>query len=787
MSLGKKIRGGFAALLSASLILSGALLVAPAASAEEGPETPPVPATAIATVQAASAVGLTVQVAVSGVLPSTLPSPQNVGVYVSVVEAGSTAALATAAPIYNAAIVDGATAATLSVPASKLDRAKAYETLVWYAHGEVTTDSLVARADIMVNPDQWDLVFPAVVQDPEHEGGDDSSATGDSTLLDPQTPDFGVTVSKTVGVTDGESVEISGVLPAVIANGGVDKNTSIYTMWCVMPAEGQRASGTDCDSTKQKWLMHTSESRQPAVGSVVDGVWTFTTSMTVPSSFGDHECLADGAEQCGVFVRLGHSFTGEGSTQFDQFIPVTFAEPSEEGLTARIGTITPGEGLKIDVVASGLPSGIPFAYVAVFEKPAVAGSQLEMNAFTPVSDGSLSTSLEVPIASLDRTRSYEVVTWKQHSTLNEENLYQRVDLQVADSQWDDLFATPIKPAPIPQPAPAPAPASQSAGSLTWGISTSFARYVTGDVASGTITTSGVGGGRGGYVFPQASGGSWNAQTQTGSIPFSGVVTFTGHKGALSRTVSNPVITVTSATSATISVSGQPFGTLNLAAASKSVGANGEITWSGVPVSGGFGYGSYDLAADPLTFTVGAVSGATFGSTSVTAPVNIQRTAAPAPPATSGVRVITQSNELVAGGEIEFEASGFQPGERGILVVMYSEPTVLDTNAGADANGVVRWIGTLPDDLTGEHTITLQGSINVGKVITIAAAEQVKKTAFNTAEVEDAQIAEVQAAGVSDSDGPGWVIWASALALLVVAGGLTALVVSQRRNAGGGTL
>ena len=35
MSLGKKIRGGFAALLSASLILSGALLVTPAASAVE--------------------------------------------------------------------------------------------------------------------------------------------------------------------------------------------------------------------------------------------------------------------------------------------------------------------------------------------------------------------------------------------------------------------------------------------------------------------------------------------------------------------------------------------------------------------------------------------------------------------------------------------------------------------------------------------------------------------------------------------------------------------------------
>ena len=1097
MSLGKKIRGGFAALLSASLVVSGALLVAPAASAVDAPTPAPAPATATATVQVASETGLTVQVDVTGISPSPLPERSS-GVYIGAVEAGSTVRVGGAAYVAAAAITSGNASASLQLDTALLDRSKNYEAVVWYAHGALIPEAIVARATVPVTPQHWELVFPPAGTGSEGGTGDPSDVVPEPEPEPITAPVPALELVGSVADLDPEAANIvtvrgSGFLPSAPATSGArpplaGKFTGVYVAFGSYASVWQPSTGV-ASSTRSgvdvKWAVPAESMATiggPAAGAielladgtfettltltpneskaVVDGSWgivtypgggskyapfetftavtfaepvilptveivepvadldpsvehvvtvkgtgflenapatngtrpplsgkfsgtyvvfgsfledwqpsqniassarsiihqkwalpaassaiggaswvelaadgsfettltlkydevkalengrygvytmagsgakyapfetftpvTFAEPVPVPAlelvgsvadldpevanivtvrgsgflpsapatsgarpplagkftgvyvAFGSYasvwqpstgaasstrsgvdvkwavpaesmatiggpaagaiELLADGTFETTLTLTPNESkavvhgswgivtYPGGGSkyVPFETFTAVTFAEPSEEGLTARIGTITPGEGLKIDVAASGLPSGIPFAYVAVFEKPAVAGSQLEMNAFTPVSGGSLSTSLEVPIASLDRTKSYEVVVWKQHSTLNEENLYQRADLSVTDAQWNELFDKPIKPTPIPQPAPAPAPApaSQSAGSLAWGISTSFAKYVTGNVAKGTITTSGVGGGVGGYVFPQASGSSWNPQTQTGSIPFSGVVTFSGHNGALSRTVSNPVITVTSPTSATISVSGQPFGTLNLAAASKSVGANGEITWSGVPVSGGFGYGSYDLAADPLTFTVGAVSGATFGSTSVTAPVNIQRTAASAPPATSGVRVITEANELVAGGEIEFEASGFQPGERGILVVMYSEPTVLDTNAGADANGVVRWIGTLPEDLTGEHTITLQGSINVGKVITIAAAEPVKKTAVNTAEVEDAQIAEVQAAGVSDSDGPGWVIWVGALALLVVAGGLTALVVSQRRRAGGGSL
>ena len=150
--------------------------------------------------------------------------------------------------------------------------------------------------------------------------------------------------------------------------------------------------------------------------------------------------------------------------------------------------------------------------------------------------------------------------------------------------------------------------------------------------------------------------------------------------------------------------------------------------------------------------------------------------------------MTPDDELVAGGEIEITAGGFEPNEEGILVVIYSEPTVLDTNAKADANGVVRWIGSLPEDLHGEHTITLQGSINVGKVVNIMTQDEFEaaqaKKQQKTVAAEKVASADARAAGPAAGEGSSaWVLWAGAIALLVVAGGMTALVVAQRRRSG----
>lgn len=385
----------------------------------------------------------------------------------------------------------------------------------------------------------------------------------------------------------------------------------------------------------------------------------------------------------------------------------------------------------------------------------------------------------------------------------------------ADSQSEKPVTPPptkptVKPKPKPKPVPKPLPpatgaggsesGAQAAGSLSWGVSSAFAKYVTGPIAKGEVSTSGVGGSGGGYLFPQAAGGSWDIASQTGSVQYSGVVSFTGHKGLLQEGVSNPMIQVTGPDSGVIYSGGAQWGTLNLGAASKSVGANGEVTWSGVPVSGGFSGGAsggnqYSLPADPLTFTVGVASGVSYGSTAVSNE-SLKRTAAAAAPTTTGIRILTDAKKLVPGGEIEFEASGFEPKEREALVVLYPGVNVLDEAAGADESGTLRWLGKIPEDIVlGEYVITVQGSKDVGAVIEVRKPEKKAKSASKQKIVEElaaesAQVAPVAAGIVPSENGePVWVWWAASFGLLLVAGTMSGLVVMQRKSlaAGAGTL
>lgn len=323
---------------------------------------------------------------------------------------------------------------------------------------------------------------------------------------------------------------------------------------------------------------------------------------------------------------------------------------------------------------------------------------------------------------------------------------------------------------------------KAAGVLNWGVSSDFAAYTTGNIAKGRVESTGVGRSGGVFSFPQASS-SWNADTQTGTVNYRGIVTYIGHEGLMVERFANPVITVRNASQATLSVNGYNFG-LNLTAASRSVGSNGEVTWSNVPVigavSGGSGSSGGAFAMDTISsFTVGAVSKVNYASTVTTSPAATPRTPAPTPPATTGLTVVTNPGELVQGGEIEITAGGFEPNETGILVVMYSEPTVLDQNAKADENGVVRWLGKLPAGLTGTHTLTLQGSQNVGMVVEIAESLEIEELAATTSITPEA----AGVVPISSQDGvPVWAWWVGAIALLVLAGASAGLVVAQRRRA-----
>lgn len=338
----------------------------------------------------------------------------------------------------------------------------------------------------------------------------------------------------------------------------------------------------------------------------------------------------------------------------------------------------------------------------------------------------------------------------------------------------------------PAPATTASGSGTASGSLKWGVSSYFVQYTTQrsgsscptpsqHCAGGSIATSGVGDG---WLFPQATGGSWDSATQTGTVQFSGVVTFNGY-GLTMFQVANPVIRVTSATSATLYTGysgsyGPSSVGLDLGAATKTVGENGEVTWSDVPVQGGLVgiSASQSIAFDPLTFTVGTPSSVSYGSTEQGEDEATTYTAAATPPTTEGLTVLTPADRIVEGGRIEVSATGFEPNDAGVLVVLYegtgeSGPIVLDDEATADETGQVSWSGTLPEDGTGEHILTLQGSTAAGAQIDILERET----------DEAADLAAIAPEAQGSGNGPASDILPGGMALWewwVAAGGLVAI-------------
>lgn len=294
-------------------------------------------------------------------------------------------------------------------------------------------------------------------------------------------------------------------------------------------------------------------------------------------------------------------------------------------------------------------------------------------------------------------------------------------------------STPTSPPVDPGTTPA-------GGSLSWGVKASFRDYVTGPIASGSISVgSGAGIAGGVYWFPQSSAG---ANATSVDIAYRGAVTFTGHGGALALRIADPAVRITSTTTATLSVvtaGGRvDFATLNLAAATATTDATGARTYTAVPASltaaGAASFGGFyaaGTALDPVSFTVGSANPTSGRGSTRFATAAVANTPDPTPPATAGVE--SEHTHFVEGEQYTFTADGFQPGEAGILAVVYSDPTVLATDLTADAAGAVSWTGKLPAGLTGEHTFTFQGSVDRGIVLDIAAADVVGCT------VEDAEL------------------------------------------------
>ncbi|MBD3781051.1 MAG: HtaA domain-containing protein [Micrococcales bacterium] len=272
--------------------------------------------------------------------------------------------------------------------------------------------------------------------------------------------------------------------------------------------------------------------------------------------------------------------------------------------------------------------------------------------------------------------------------------------------------------------PAPSCVAVSDGTLDWGVRESFRTYITGPVAGGSVSATGVTG-----------TGPWTWSAGTGQVDehglataaWSGGVRFVGHGGELDLTFASPEVRVTGADTAELRVTvTTPEGsqrvrlaTLDLAAGTAGSDAS-RLAWTGVPAtltaagSEAFaGFYPAGAALDPVSFTLPLGAATSCGTpgvpTTPTVPVTPVTPTVPATPVRE-VQGLSAAGSVVAGGSVTVTANGFGAGEAGIRLELHSDPVLLAGGLVADAAGSVTVTATIPASTpAGPHTLVLVGA------------------------------------------------------------------------------
>lgn len=791
-----RLRALLAALISVLLIAAGAVIVPPAHAAG-GTVTP--------TVTSADTAGLTVQVQASGL-------PDVTGTYAALIVKGTESGLtgsggyaAFALPFPR--VEGGASSFALTAAVGSLDRTKAYEVLVWQQHSNPNETTIYGRGDVAISAAQWDALFGTTPTDPgETDPGTDPGETDPGTdpgetdpgetdpgetdpgETDPGETDPGETdPGSDPGTDPGEgepsaAIEVflaDGVTPAtgvalwagdriVVKGSGYDPTANVGGRGVPIPAHLPQGTYVVFGNFGADW--------QPSTGaasstrSVGAQAWALAEGVLdqVPAQYQGAiraqwvDISADGSFQVTLTLKdtpatpgsYGvYTYAAGGVRNADQERSVALDYRIAPTLTASVESATAKDGLTVTAAAAKL-GAVTGAYVALIKAGTEAdvtagGGFLAMQYVRNIDAGAFTVDLNTAAKNLDRTQTYEVIVWKQHTMPNDATIHARAAVTITDAQWTALLGDePEEPAePKPPVTPTTPPVSVPGGSLRWAISTSFANYVAGPIAQGAIQVSGGATRSGGqFQFGQTVGGDYDASTGLGSVVYRGAVRFTGHHGVLDVTVSDPVVRVTSAGAATVYVTSGgaqvPFATLDLTRAAR-ITANGAVTYSGAPATLTAAgrdrvLSGYSTTLDPVTFTIGSAAAAPSGSTgTVAAAAVVKRATLPAtPPASEGIDVDEQNLAALASGQpATVTASGFRPNEEGIKVVVYSTPVLLDT-VTADASGVATWSGALPAALEdGAHTLTFQGWVDRGLAFTLARAT----AAIGTCTVEGATL------------------------------------------------
>ncbi|QJW37956.1 HtaA domain-containing protein [Cellulosimicrobium protaetiae] len=494
-------------------------------------------------------------------------------------------------------VVDGAFTTTLTVPAGSFDPSKEYVVATSAAHGLSATDRsldtftpVAVQQPGPVDPEpttpttvgslSWGVrgSFVDYIQGPIAKGGATASAgaaVSGKTFTFPQSTPWAAPVTGTSTGYRG-SVQFS----------GHDGLLSLTVSDPRVRVDGPRA-GT--------LLLDVTSSNLDGTTFAAKGVEFATLALPAPTT------ATDGAV---TYADAAATLTAAGSTAFSGFYgagealaPVTFtvgaltSTPGGDG-----GTIgTPGDG------STGGTTDPAKATLSVSQ--AAPGDEVTISG---VGFGAGETGIRTEIRSTPRTLATGVAANAGGAATSTVTI--PTDVAPGEHTLLLIGANHTASAPITIVGTGTTGTGTGSGSaaeqcfaqgvngatLSWGVSDRFRAYVTGPIAKGSVSTSGVG--DNGSAFTWSGGkGSFNTDLGKGRASFGGSVSFSGHEGILDLRISNPRVVVNGSTGTlvvdvrssdmegnTSSSNGVAFASLDLSGKKATSGST--ITWSGAPAT-----------------------------------------------------------------------------------------------------------------------------------------------------------------------------------------------------------
>ncbi|WP_223693475.1 HtaA domain-containing protein [Leifsonia poae] len=296
------------------------------------------------------------------------------------------------------------------------------------------------------------------------------------------------------------------------------------------------------------------------------------------------DCLA---EECGVYTFAAH---GSSDRSQDTYTPIAFQAPAVAPavttltVTTSAASSAAGAGVDVTVAVSPVAAGT----VDVLDGTRVAARNLALK------DGKATTRLSSLAAG---ARALGATFAPADPTAFAPSVAAVVTHTVTAAVTTVPPVTGgVASAATTQAEPVCVARAVSGATLQWGVKSSFRNYISGGIANGSWTLSGVGYESGRYTWSGGSG-SYNAADGKGTVRFPGSVSFTGHGGVLNLVLSNLGIRVSGPGSATITA--DVHSTDMSGAASEHPG----VSFATVALGGSGASGATPTATDaPVTLT-----------------------------------------------------------------------------------------------------------------------------------------------------------------------------------------